>query len=353
MKKILALTLVFVLCLGVFVGCQPKEVWEQTVFSFGENQTAYKYYGRVGQSEKGVEVAWPASGVEFALKCSGDVKMNYTAVTDAIMHISVDGAEPVRPKIKQGNKSVTLAEGLPEGEHTIRVLFDNDINGGGASILFKDLEFYGVKTSVKATPNKDVFIEFVGDSITSGYAVLDSRDYQAPFDTVHSATHSYAYLTAQLVDADWSLVSRGAIGLYRSVNGKLAPDLYRSYNCYDPEMPEYDFARPADIVVLALGTNDASCPKSQEVRQRMADMVALVREKNGEDVQIVIIWGMMSLNWAADMRICAIDLGCHSIQLSKNNLGGGRHPNAAGMALNAKELAKFLTEKVIPLVEKQ
>jgi len=332
---------------------EPEPVYEAMEIVLKDHPDKVKTIGRTLLRDDGLYCDLPGSGIEFIVNCQGDVTLTYNcATTRGLCRAFVDGEESKRPSFLKGTGTMVIAENLAPGEHTIRVLWELDILKTGHAWSIQSIGCTAVADSFRATEDKDLLIEFVGDSITSGYGVLSDRDYNVPYDSVHSATHSYAYLTAQLLDADCSQVSRGAMGLYRPVEGKVGMDLYLSYNCYDPSAPDYDFARPADIVVLAWGTNDSSCPSSQEYRRLLTEMVNTVREKNGEDVQIVIIWGMMSLKWGAEMKLTADELGCHSIQLSRNNAGGERHPDAAGMALNAQELSKFLREEVIPLVKK-
>lgn len=332
---------------------EPEPVYEAMEIVLKDNPDKVKALGRTLMQDDGLHCDFPGSGIEFIVNCQGDVTLAYNCtIARGLGQVFVDGEEGLRPTFLNGTGTVVIAENLAPGEHTIRVVWELDILKTGHSWSIRSIGCTAVADSFRATENKELLIEFVGDSITSGYGVLSDRDYNVPYDTVHSATHSYAYLTAQLLDADWSQVSRGAMGLYRPVNDKVAADLYRSYNCYEPNAPDYDFARPADIVVIAQGSNDRSCPSSLEFRRLLTEMVNLVREKNGEDVQIVIIWGMAYMTWAAEMNLTAQELGCHGIQLTKNNAGGEGHPNAAGMALNAQELSTFLREEVIPLVKK-
>jgi hypothetical protein len=165
MKKVLALILALLAAASLLAGCQKEDVYEPLTVSFAEQTEAYKTYGRIAHAEKGVELSWPASGVEFTLKCSGDIKLDYTSSVDGYLQICVDGVETHRPPFYAGSKSITLAEGLEQGEHTFRILQESDIPLSGGRIVLKGVEFVGVQNSLKPVAEKELFIEFVGDSL--------------------------------------------------------------------------------------------------------------------------------------------------------------------------------------------
>ena len=355
MKKRISLLLVLALLVALFTGCQKADVYEPQVVSFAEQAASFKTYGRVSGGEKGVEIAWPASGVEFTLKCSGDVILNYSASTEGYLQICIDGVETQRPYFRTGVKSITVAEGLEQGEHTIRILQESDVSTGGGYTIFKDLEFVGVKNSVKPTAEKELFIEFVGDSITSGKGVLqEGGGYQA-IDPCHSPTHAYAVRTAEALDADWSLVSRGGCGYFRVTScPHTANEIYPYLNRFARNPVEYTFPRKADIVVIALGTNDGKeLASEEEMRNAMKQLISQVRAAHGEATPVVLLYGMMATNWSDQFMEVATELeNVYSLRVPRNNEGGNNHPNEAAMIVTAEKLTAFLLELVIPTLQK-
>lgn len=114
---------------------------------------------------------------------------------------------------------------------------------------------------------KPLKIEFIGDSLTSGegtYGVGDSSEYLPMF---MSATHDYAKLTADIMNAEFHVISQGGWGVVSGWNNdpKLSiPRIYEQvYGLAMGEVNErlgtlapYDFAWSPDYVVINLGTND-------------------------------------------------------------------------------------------------
>lgn len=125
-------------------------------------------------------------------------------------------------------------------------------------------------------------LEFIGDSITCGYGVDDSNLEHTFSTATEDVTKAYAYLTAQALNADYSMVSYSGYGIisgYTDSDEKLADQLV------PPHYPiigfsrgtlrqqqimgkDWDFAnfRP-DLIVLNLGTNDDSYCQDKKERQ--------------------------------------------------------------------------------------
>lgn len=162
------------------------------------------------------------------------------------------------------------------------------------------------------TPEKDKFVEFIGDSITCGYGV-DTLHELCPFSTMtENASKAYAYLAAKELGIDYSLVSYSGHGL---VSGwtpnadvpkkeELLPPYYGivaySYNSFDgfeSQSVAWEFERQPDVVVINLGTNDFSY--TQDVTEKISeyeacyiDFLKIVREKNPK-AHIICSLGVM------------------------------------------------------------
>ena len=341
---------------------EPEPVREAVELAFEGNEDKFKTYGRTYTAHRGLHCDWAASGIEFTVDCEGDIVLRYMATIPGPLQVSVDGAADERYVVKEGNtEKMTIAAGLTPGEHTVRVVRDHDIDTAGGILVLKTLEYTGFADTLRPAADQELYIEFIGDSITSGLGCLGGdRLYVTRFDEYHSATHAYSYLTAKALDADWSLVSRGGVGLFKATtNGNAtAFDMYQSNNVW-AKGGDYTFDRKADIVVLALGTNDSSSVSTgAEFREGFKRMVDLIREKNGEDVQIVCIWGMMSTTWGNQMAIASDECGIHCIRVTQDNNGSTwkegatKHPHADGHAVVAQELTTYIKENVLPQMNK-
>ncbi len=160
-------------------------------------------------------------------------------------------------------------------------------------------------------------IEIIGDSITCGYGVDDEVKEHHFSTTTEDCTKSYSYKTAQLLDADYSLVSFSGYGIVsgysdngKKVEAQQVPKYYEklgyTYNLgfggEKPEDLEWDFSRfQPDVVVINLGTNDATYAKKKETKQEYQDayveFLKTIRSKN-PNAKIYCTLGIMgtSLN---------------------------------------------------------
>ena len=107
-----------------------------------------------------------------------------------------------------------------------------------------------------APAKSDLKIEFVGDSITAGYGVLGNKG-DAWSVTNSDCTGSYAYLTAQKLDADYSVVAWSGICTKAYMWANINMDnLYKRVSNSNTAQYAFDFS--PDVVVLNLGTNEAT-----------------------------------------------------------------------------------------------
>ncbi len=168
---------------------------------------------------------------------------------------------------------------------------------------------------IKPTEKKGTLIEFIGDSITCGYGIDDPVKEHHFVTSTEDVTKTYAYLTAQALDADYSMVSYSGYGIIsgysdgtKKVTEQLVPKYYTKLGytwtpngSFVPSNIEWDFgARQPDVIVVNLGTNDDSYTKSKEDRcleyqQGYVDFLKTIREKN-PDAKILCTLGIMGDN---------------------------------------------------------
>ncbi len=167
---------------------------------------------------------------------------------------------------------------------------------------------------ISPAARKQRTIEFIGDSITCGYGT-DDLDLSHTFSTqTEDVTKAYAYKTAQLLDADYSMFSCSGYGIISGytpdpeVRGaqELIPPFYESQCfCRDdfgsagrPADIPWDFAKyQPQVVVINLGTNDDSfCQdtewKREEYRQKYVEFLKVVRYHNPQ-AEIFCVLGLM------------------------------------------------------------
>ena len=167
--------------------------------------------------------------------------------------------------------------------------------------------------TISPTPDKPLKIEFIGDSITCGYGV-DDEDPEHHFSTeTEDETASFAYLTAQNLNADYSMVCYSGYGIisgYTESDEKLltqlVPDKYEDTGYSRGKvdgiaitLQKWDFHRfQPDFVVINLGTNDDSYCKDITARQEeyaacYAQFLQQVRSHN-QEAYILCVYGIMT-----------------------------------------------------------
>lgn len=110
-------------------------------------------------------------------------------------------------------------------------------------------------------------IEFIGDSITCGGAndlsEIPCNSGEMYFDN-NNGYFAYGPTLSRDLEVDYLLSSVSGMGMYRNWNDETPevasmPGVYEYlYLTKDPSKPKYDFAFQADIISIALGTNDFS-----------------------------------------------------------------------------------------------
>ncbi|WP_054743139.1 SGNH/GDSL hydrolase family protein [Cellulosilyticum ruminicola] len=165
--------------------------------------------------------------------------------------------------------------------------------------------------SIKPTEAKAHRIEFIGDSITCGYGV-DHEGVGGGFTTAtENATKTYAYKTAQNLDADYNFVSYSGYGIIsgytsgqKNTNQLVAPYYDKigfSYGYFNSELEvatvPWSFEVQPEVIVINLGTNDSSycgndASKQAEFTEGYVDFIKMVREKN-PDATIFCTLGIM------------------------------------------------------------
>ncbi len=220
-----------------------------------------QYVGRFDFSDpKKVIFDWP--GVYIVAKFEGtscsirldDRKNEYAVIID-----------DYAPKLLRTNDSTVyeVAAGLLGSiPHTIMIQKRTEpLVGKGTFmgfILDKD------KKLLTPNPRPNRRIEFIGNSMTSGYGV-EGKNYDCHFSIeTENACMSYAAVTARALNADYSLISYSGRGVVRNYGDKNKtsinpmPSLYNRICFYDSSSRwNYNEWLP-QAAVINLGTNDFS-----------------------------------------------------------------------------------------------
>lgn len=288
-----------------------------------------KYLGRTLTDADGtIWCALSGSGVEFRYKgTSLDVvlvgddltrlpKQQYEKVKTeqdvdyARIAIYVNEQRIIDERLETPAKEYQIWKSENPQEITVRVL---KLSEAPHSIVgIREFKLADTDT-ISPTPDKPLKIEFIGDSITCGYGV-DDEDPEHHFSTeTEDETASFAYLTAQNLNADYSMVCYSGYGIisgYTESDEKLltqlVPDKYEDTGYSRGKvdgiaitLQKWDFHRfQPDFVVINLGTNDDSYCKDITARQEeyaacYAQFLQQVRSHN-QEAYILCVYGIMT-----------------------------------------------------------
>ena len=229
--------------------------------------------GRVSKiTEKGVPLFWTGSALE--LNVTGTALYFEYECTERpggmYMRIEIDGADIARFMVLQGTHKVCAFIGL-EAEKIKNVRILRDMQANMPTITIKKIHTDGELRPPTIRKHK---IEFIGDSITAGEGLGGNENHNRPSCFVFSSRGNYAILTANALNADYSIVALSGYGIYSAWDGNrnnAMPKQY-PYVCKVANYAEaislasqekFDFTHDkTDIVVITLGTNDCSAFKA-------------------------------------------------------------------------------------------
>lgn len=178
--------------------------------------------------------------------------------------VEIDDNKPFKINFADSVSNIVLVDSLAGGAHSARIVYA--IEGHDMRPAITGFEIFGPGAKLLDKPSRpELKIEFIGNSITCGYGLeADSAQVHFAYDN-ENHTLSYAYLTARELDADFNVVARSGIGMYRSYGGdrmgtpgNRMPDVYDRALYYDPESEWDHSAFEPDIICINLGTNDTS-----------------------------------------------------------------------------------------------
>lgn len=226
---------------------------------------------------------------------------------------------------------------------------------------------------IEPTLSKLHKIEFVGDSITCGYGV-DMNDPLIGFQTnTEDVTKAYAYQTAQNLNSDYSMVcfsGYGVVSGYTESDEKnitsLVPTYYEKvgFSYANPfqelklEEQKWDFSKyTPDLIVINLGTNDASYCKEykermEEYTKAYVEFLKTIRKNNPNTVLLTTV-GLMgqtlysSLEKAVEQyKLQTKDTNVYSILLEEQMQEAGYVSDMHPSQLSHQKAACALTKAI-------
>ena len=324
-----------------------------------------KVIGRYSELPNGIACDWTASGIEFTADCEGEVVVGLTSTKstassgydgDSYFTVYVDGVrQDERLEAVSGEESLlTLASGLEKGTHTFRLLKQSHVAHSKTVITSISL-----KGTIGERPaDRKAYIEFYGDSITCGYGVASEYVRRvnglANNDAYYcDGTKAYAFLAAEELDVDYSMVS--VSGWRLAGTSASIPITCYPYINWNRNSQKYDFtSRVPDLVVINLGTNDYSAKIGEATfGADMETWIKRIRSDYGKaDLPFVFVVNSMSDGYQGTIKSKLTEMGGEAAGLYvmttvQDRRGLSNHPTCAGQKKTAELLSKFIRDNGI------
>ncbi|MBE6959545.1 MAG: hypothetical protein E7448_02335 [Ruminococcaceae bacterium] len=373
MKRFLACILALLMVLSMAACATPEDqtpatevenVYAQQNYALRGVSNKLRLLGRASVANNGIASDHTASGIEFEAYIQGEFRFTVSCSADTYFTVFVDGERLEQRFEAKGefvDREIVVGDLGELALRNIRIIKQTEAKNSVATL--KSMEFYGCLAD--APKQKDLYIEFIGDSITAGYGNLWTKDSPDPSNKSGTALYQdgilgYAFLTAQLLQADISVVSCSGIGIdrgYTNQNGKgyRMRDFYEMTSYVRSKTEVYDFenARVPDLVVINLGTNDQSVGSTEEdFKAGVRELINFIRTSYNSTMPIVWAYGMMSdgrYQWVEDVinELGGDKEGLYMCELIRNKEGGNGHPSLTAHSIASQQLAGFLTSNEI------
>lgn len=255
---------------------------ENTIFPATDSRI--HYIGRSYQTGKdAISICWPGTSIKTNFQGTSvgiyleNMPNDYPDAN--YINVFIDGKQLEPIKCDRSTDYILLEDGLEDTVHTLEIFKRSDGNAG--PITLKGISLDKHKELVSPEEEDLLKIEFYGDSILSGAAVeaptyLDKTDEELkalklerePFSEFSTWNNYLAFpaITARNLNADYSCISQGGVGLTNSsipglnmkmlwnqaggpTDWKIGPD-NKSY------IWDFSQSTPADYVIISLGGND-------------------------------------------------------------------------------------------------
>ena len=288
-RKIIALVLFAFVCSWA---AQAKE------YNFIKaNDERYAYVGRISFANP-ERPTWDYPGAQIHCVFNGTSVRMLTKANSGYFMIELDNQEPFKVESTPTDSLVLIAENLADNQHRLTITYC--MEG-----LLRHPAFYGLYLDANRTleqkpklPTRR--IEFIGNSITCGYGIEGDGSEKKFSYSQENAYMTYGARTARALNAQWQLVSRSGIGVYRNSNGNVNGDksvmpVYYPYTLFKKSGELWDFSRyQPDVVCINLGTNDTTLP-SYDVELMTKAFCQFLQAVRGHypDAKIVLLTGTM------------------------------------------------------------
>ncbi|WP_299064342.1 SGNH/GDSL hydrolase family protein [uncultured Polaribacter sp.] len=353
--------LILIICLPLFINCNNKT----TIVLHNNNQLEYQGRVAVNKSKKATELFWSGTAVKINFKGTSAKITLEDEKGENYFNVFIDGIFIKYFRIEKGLKSYNLAEKLDDKKHTIEITKRNEFSAG--KTLFYNFIIQG--KVLQKDPNKELFIEFYGDSITTGHGNEDTSGKDKSNGIVTNNYNSYAAMTARNLNADYTCIAKEGIGIMLSWHDLVMQEIYYRKNPAD-EKSKWNFSKKQpDIVVINLLQNDSwlvNKPNHKEYKRRLgnkkpnpetienayAEFVKVIREKY-KLATIICMLGNMDItkenspwkNYVSNAVKSINDRKIYTCFVPFKNTTG--HPKVTEHKIIADQLTTFIQNNIL------
>ena len=275
---------------------------ENLIQKFYRNSTYLKFHGRNEFNIGSVSMDDEAAGFEttfYGTNLTCEMEGWYASYYGPTMFsVIIDGSDDYNSNCfkftSASSSEYTLAKGLEEGFHTVKVLKRTEAGATFATMTSLATDGYFVKAETK----DKLKLEAYGDSITAGYGNMrSSTQADGTNSDIQNTLMTYECVASRLLDADINVMARSGIGL------GVAANIVGDYNMNT----RYEYMTPLsdtkwnmhnyvpDVVIINLGTNDSWSGKFDR-KTFVSAYTTLVKNLisyYGDDVSFVLCCGLM------------------------------------------------------------
>lgn len=339
---------------------ESAELYDLT---FSPNDSFVKKVGRTYSENGTVWFSMSGSGISFL--CDGD-----SVTVTCLVHNSYSVPYNHRPRVIILVNGEAVADEVLDEEET-EITADLSFVSGDAEVqvvkvseaMYSTVGVSEIRAHAKGdicpAPERALKIEFIGDSITAGYG-LDEENPNAAFSTrTENFTETYAFLASQSLAADCYAVAFSGYGVYTGFSSNGAANDYVIFNHYNSTLsnfenaPDWNFYdSDSDVVVINLGTNDASYCASQSTVDAFVGeykrLLSVVRERNSKAYILCVLGDMNNSLYPAIERAVSeyqdetadFSVKCATLSFDMGTYPSAidGHPNKDSNALAAKTL---------------
>ncbi len=316
----------------------------------------YKSSDRTIEDGAGLLMLSSADSFEFRAECKGKVSVNISCVTtgtsgdtDVYFTGYVDGERCAERYGFQedGEYELTLADSLAEGEHSFRVVRQTEWDHG-------DIRVTGVSLDgrlLDAPEDRGLFIEFIGDSTTTGFGNVSDQYEGGEWGgepVYQDATQAYPFLIGEELDADISVVAVQGVGCACGFQPFTMGEIYGAYPRSGEEDYTYAEKRSADLVIIALLSNDSENRKKagllpKQIAEKARELVVEVRKTHPAAKIVFMPAAYFNLVEKFMNDLGGADAGYYTVLMPTELHGHGGHPLTGGHSEAAKILAEYIS----------